>query len=360
MVTLTATIDILKSGTEAGKSGTLSSAACNLFGNNVSSSISNVLSTKKNIKKPYILGNSKLSISDTFCKSLDYFMGEQASNEYGIFENSYIITIRGNSISAITLAFDDLNRHFPNSIDIDGKQYTDDDAKWTILLSPMDTHTITINNWNTPHEPLILSGIYIDVIINLDKHNLKTIERTIVENSDISLPSWGIISNTGIIAFNDIDDEVRDYAEQLLLKDGLSVKIILSNTLTKEKQTVGMFNTAEWNYEKYSRAVSVSLKDDLEEWQNINVSAINYSPLEPQTQPLKYFYEHLQSLTPTKYRMLAFNNLDSKTKNILENITVKYPLLKASNLWDEWNKLCQVSSAYIYKNNTGSTIFICS
>lgn len=359
MITMTATIDILKSGTGAGESGTLSALSCNLSGDNVSSGISEIMAVKRRIKRPFILGKSKLGSGDTYTKELDYYMSRQLANAYGVFENPYTITISGTNITAITLAFDDLNNRFPKSIIIDGATYTDDDPKWTIKLDSANTHTVTIGNWNTPNESLILSGIYIDVTIELNKRNMTGIDFSIMERSDTSKPSWGIISNSGTLNFNDIDAEVKDYAEQLLLVDGLDVTILLNDALAGINQVIGRFNTNSWNYDKYNRTVSVNIKDDLEEWQDINVAALNYVPTISLSQSLKYFYEYLYSKTPAKYNMFAFDELDATTKDVLTNTIVQYPYLESKNLWGEWEKLCQASQAYIYKNGKGRTVFLC-
>lgn len=135
MITLTARIEILKSTDKGGDSGTLAALACNLSGNNISGEIGAIKAVKRRIKQPFILGKSILGKGDTYCKELDYYMGAQLANDYGVFDKPYTITISGKNIKAITLAFDDLNNRFPKSVTVDGISYTDDDPKWTISLS---------------------------------------------------------------------------------------------------------------------------------------------------------------------------------------------------------------------------------
>lgn len=348
MITMTATIDILKSGTGTGESGMLSDLSCNLSGNNISNGISALKAVKRRIKRPFILGKSKLGIGDTYCKELDYYMGAQLANDYGVFENPYSITINGTSITAITLAFDDLNNRFPKSITVDGQTYIDDDPKWTIInLTQKDTHTVTINNWNIPNEPLILSGIYIDVSIDLDRRNLTGIDFSIMQRSDTTKPSWGIISNSGTIRFNDIDGEVKDYAEQFLLQSGLGVKIFLNNTLADESQIIGVFKTSEWNYDKYSRAVNLSIKDDLEKWQNIKLT----QKIEFFNKTMIYVYNYLVSKTPKYY---SFKTLSNDITAYLSNIKSPILISGEESLWNKWYEFCDVCGLYLFKNKEGN------
>lgn len=355
MITLTATIDILKSSDSGGDNGTLSDLSCNLSGNNISGQIGAIKAVKRRIARPFILGKSILGAGDTYCKELDYYMGTQLANEYGIFENPYTITINGSNITAITLAFDDRNNRFPKSIIIDGKTYVDDDYKWTIAVDKSDTHTIVISNWNTPNEPLILLGIYIDITMFIDRFNVTSIERTIMKQSDTSKPSWGIISNTGRIDFNDVDGEIKDYAEQLLLIDGLTTTITLNNTLIGAQEVIGVLKTSDWSYDRYSRKVSVSLKDDLVEWQDIAVEGINYIPNVSESKTAKDIYDYLYSKTPDRYKMYSYDELDSKTQQVLKNTRIIYPVLYSDNLWASWNKLCALCKLNIFKNNYGRT-----
>lgn len=362
MITLTARIELFKSGTGNGENGTISDVSLSPFtlsGNNASADINAVKGSKKTIKKPFVFGKSVLGAGDKYYGQLDYFMGGQLSDDNGNFANAYTITVNGSNINAITLAFDDLNGAYPKSIVIDentDNPYVDDDPFWTISLDSGSSHKFTISNWNKPNSPLIISGIYIDLDIEIDIRNKVRLERSLFDRADINLPSYGIISNTGSIAFNDIDGEVKDYAEQQILKSGLNVTISLNNTLTKASQTIGVLKTADWDYDSYNRAVTVQLKDYLEEWQDIMVTEFYFDLKSGASKTLKYYYEFLYNLTPQKFNMLSFNELDTKTQNILENTVIRYPYLNRDNLWRQWNKLCQVAQSHIYTQNN-RTIF---
>jgi hypothetical protein len=359
MITLTARIDLI-----SGNNGALSSLLSNLSGSNISSEIGAILGVKKQVANPFIFGVSKFGDGSTFSDTVDYFIGGQSSNEKGEFSTPYDLTISGANIKSFTIAFDTANNRYPYYVFIDGEKYANDDAIFTANVPNANVHTIKIDNWNSPNYPLVITGIYVDISIDIDYRNLIALNRNITYRGDNKLPSYGIISNTGNLEFNDIDGEIKDYAEQMLLSSDLKVTINLNNTLKKASQQLGVFETETWDYDNDNRSVSVSLKDDLEDWQDIHIEGLNYDPRNPfailRNGSMEDLYRWLQDsrITPQKYKMLPFEELDGKTRNILKNTTISYPLLKQDTLWEQWQKLCEVCGLYIYKNNEGKTVCV--
>ena len=254
-------------------------------------------------------------------------------------------------INSLTIDFDKINNRHPKRIYIDDVEYIDDDPIFTIAnLNSSTRHKIRIDNWNSPNYPLVITGIYAEVNIDIDYRNLISISRSIFDRSDLKLPSFGIISNTGNIEFNDNSGEIRDYAEQLLLQSGLSCEIKLNNTLVDgASETIGLFETDQWDYDNDNRVVSVSLKDDLEEWQDI---LLEEYPLQ-NAMTMYEIYEYLVGKTPSKWEFILDNET---TTTRLKNITCPYPYLESDNLWAQWQKLCEVCALYIYKNNDGKVV----
>lgn len=198
------------------------------------------------------------------------------------------------------------------------------------------------------------------VEIEFNRRNIINIESSIFLRSDISLPSWGIISNSGRLTFKDIDKKFLYFADAGWLVEGLKVQMFLKDTLLKKQEMLGTFYTDVWEYDNDNFEVSVSLKDDLEEWQDISVSGFDYDPRNPskilQNQNMKDFYEWLEERTPEKYNVLPFEQLDEKVKYILLATEIKYPYLQSGTLWSAWKKLCEVCGLYLYKNNRGQTV----
>ena len=240
--------------------------------------------------------------------------------------------------------------------------FVDDDPIFNIVDLKLGNFVyIEIEDWNKPNSPLVITGIYTEPSIEVDLKNQNALNRNIVDRADTMLPSYGIISNVGNIDFNDTTGNILDYANQNFLTGDMRVEFTLTNTLTKKSQLVGVFKTSEWNYDNNNRAVSVALKDDLEEWQDIFVEGINYDPRERykvlKNGSMEDLYNWLHERTPSKYQMLTFEELDDITKEILSNTKLQYPLLEEGTLWEQWTKLCQVCGCYIYKNNKGKTTF---
>lgn len=201
-----------------------------------------------------------------------------------------------------------------------------------------------------------LFGEKIDVEAIFDRRNLLSLEGEIIDRGDIQLPSWGIISNGGSLSFKDKNFRFYNYANAGILKEGIKVELFLNNTLSKSKNQVGTYYTSKWEYDNDNNSVSVSLKDDLEEWQDINVYGIDYDPRNPESKTMDFFYNYLHGKTPEKYNMLSFGELDDKTSTILKLTTIKYPLMGSGNLWEQWVKLCECCALYIYKNKNARTV----
>lgn len=367
MITLTARINLISND-----SGTLSGITSGISKNNISSEIGAIKGVKSQGSNPFILGASELGNGSTFSDAVNYFISDYRYmeekgfvkvNNNGIEETqkSLSFTVSGKNITSLTIAFDTVNNRHPNTIKIDYVEYADDDAIFTVgNLPSANSHFISIDNWNSPNYPLVITGIYVEISIDIDYRNLISLNSSITYRGDNKLPSYGIISNTGNLEFNDLNGEIRDYAEQMLLTSDLKVVINLNNTLANAYEQVGVFETRDWDYDNNNRSVSVSLKDDLEEWQDIQVDGFGYDPRNPNAvlinKSMSNLYDWLERKTPSKYNMLKFNELDGQTQIILMNTLIEYPLLKNGTLWEQWTKLCQVCGLYIYKNNQGETV----
>lgn len=195
-------------------------------------------------------------------------------------------------------------------------------------------------------------------IIEINQRNLISMESSIFDRSDIKYPSFGIVSNTGNIKFNDTNGKVLDYAEQGALIEGLKCVIYLANDIVEEaNRVVATMETSQWDYDNDNQIVTVTIKDDLEEWQDINVPNYPYDQRDITSKPLKIFYDYLYNITKENYNISSFEALeDDLTKDILQNTYIQYPLLKEASLWQQWTKLCEVCQLHIYKNRNGAVV----
>lgn len=195
--------------------------------------------------------------------------------------------------------------------------------------------------------------------IPINKKNALSIDGSIIDRANIILPSWGIISNTGRLSFVDYDGTIKKRAEDLKLTENLKVSILLQNTITKKEKQLNNFLTSKWDYDSNDKKVLVTLKDGLEEWQDIQIEGFDFDIRNPAkvlpNKNMADLYKWLQYRTPTKYFMKPFDSLDVETKNILNATMIVYPLLNSGTLWAQWTKLCVACGLYIYRTPQGET-----
>lgn len=351
MIRITAKIQI---GDDGGK---LSYIYNNRTGGiNASMALQEVIGHNTPIQKPFILGRSRLGGGDCFTKKANFFIGAESSDQYKIFQKGYKFSLRGENITQITIVFNKEKNEYPRSITIDGETFYDDDPTWTIPIASGNEHVIEIMNWNKAFSPLVITSLYTDLSIELDESNLIDFERTIMDRSDTSAPSYGVISNSGSLSFIDVDGEVADYVAQQIVNSKNIISAHLYNDKTGIERQIAYFNAQKWSYQNSQSLVSITLKDDLEEWQYINVSAIYYNPKISTPKSAEWLYREVHKQTPAKYKMLEFEELDDETKAVLSGTTIKYPILESGSLWSAWDKLCQLCFLRIFKNNSGRTV----
>lgn len=355
MITITARINISENG------GSISGLEINGEGNNISSGISSVMGKNASTRtNAFILDSSKLDSGAYLVDRVNYFIGAQLSDEAGNFSTPYTLTINGSNISTAIIVFDKENGRHPNTVIVDGETFYDDDAQFELVFnSASDTHTVVIPNWNTPNSPLIITSIYAEIDIYIDRRNLLSFNSDIVDRADTKYPSYGIISNSANLTFSDLDEQVLDFISQKVLHSGIKVNVWLNNSDNNAQEQVCVMETRELSYDNDNRQVRVTLKDNLEEWQEINVEALNYyeadgTPKSPKT--AKWLYEYLLEKTPKKFIMHKFDELSDETKSVLDNTTIKYPTLESSTLWDAWQKLCELCLLHIYVDNNGVVV----
>lgn len=356
MITITAKINI--SGDNKGTINSITTSAEKI---NVSADLNSVINAQGiSLGNPFILGKSRLG-SGAYCtNSLPYFVGRYLADSNGNFSQSYTITISGSNISSCIIVFDKENGRHPNTIIVDGETLYDDDAQFEIAFTnTANTHTIVISNWNTPNEPLIITSIYASLDIEINRKNLISFNSDITDRANSREPSYGIISNSGNLTFADFDEQALDLITQQILHSGIEVDVFLNNTFSNMTEKVCSMEIRELSYDNDNRQVQLSLKDNLEEWQEINVPGIGYYLSNGDTigaQSAKWLYLNLRKETPSKYHMQLFEELDSETQNILENTVIQYPTLEEDTLWNDWDKLCELCMLHIYVDNNGKTI----
>ena len=240
--------------------------------------------------------------------------------------------------------------------------YVDDDPQIEIHFpNTSNSHTIEISNWNTPNEPLIITGIYADLSIDIGLNNLISFNSTIQDRDSSDYPTYGLISNTATLNFADLDEQTKDLITQKILHSGITVTVELVNDTANKREQICQMEIRNLSYDNNNRSVSLSLKDNLEDLQDINFEGISYTPTVSTPKTAKEIYDILYEATKklNKYQWQSYDELDEEVKDRLNSITIQYPTMESSNLWDGWNKLCQLCLLHIYIDNNNVVVVKC-
>lgn len=356
MISLNAKIDLIK-GEE------IKDLSIDGLKNNISGNLT-VGEFHRNTKNPFVLGSAILGESITFENEVDYFMGKHLSFSDGYFKDNWNNNIQTYSLDIssvdketplnyITICFDTKINQHPKTIELykmDGnekthlKTYYVDYSIFVINLSEyaVSNIIIEIDNWNVVGRPLIISSVFVNLSIIINKQNLLSYEGDNFYKLDIDKNSFGIISNRGYIEFNDEYGDIEYFARKKLINNTLDINIFLHDSIKKTNIPISAYKTSIWNYDSNSKIAKITLMDDLQEWQEIST----IMPLKPKSSAFEIF-EVLKSVVPSKW---IFAELDEKTQNALKKTVIFYPYLRNDNLWEQFKKICIICGLVLYKN----------
>ena len=355
MIKLYAEIELL-----SGNNDKYNYATCNNKGIENSAEISEILGKSVSAVNPFIIGED--FYNRTLEQKLQYFHGSIYSNDYGMFETPYEIEFTTKEpIDTFFISFDTYNKAFPKKIklyaDVDGVMtpigdFEDDDVQWEFKLSKATKKVkFFVFEWSMPNKPFVITGIYSDLKLTLDYTKITDISCGIVTQADFYKPSYGIVSNSGYIEFNDYYNEIMDYIDLGLLKEGALVHIFIENSLVKsQKYQVCEMYTDKWTYDTENKSVRVSLVDGLERLQDIEFEGIPYYPRVSRLKAYNYIYNVLKE--KTKNLGIGFK-ITSDMIVYLTSFNNPYPYMESSSLWSAWQKFGEATKTHIYKNSNG-------
>jgi hypothetical protein len=182
------------------------------------------------------------------------------------------------------------------------------------------------------------------------KRNILYVDSEIGDRSAIAMPSVGIISNRGSLRFADFDGTI----DRLIATEGLSenykCELFLTDTLSKAETSLGEFYATDWQYDSNSKEVSVTLADDLVEWQDIEYNASDNIGEGTAYQMYDVLVQHN---VPSKWKFMP---LDAKTQQVLEQYVISNVYWNKTNLWALFNKLCEACGLHIFKNRENKVV----
>lgn len=361
MLQIKARINI--SGTTQGATIT---AVSNLKGNNVSGVVNDVVNkVSVPLGNPFVLGRSVTGIKDVYYDKLPYYMGGQLADENGVFPEKYIITLTGKTLSNYIIVFDKENNRHPNYVKVDGNFIIDNETQLELPIdNELETHTIEIDNWNAPDYPMIITGLYAIKDLEITQKNLESFSSNIMDRQSAEHPTYGLISNSANLSFYDFNEEALDLIITKVLHSGIFVSVWIGDDETGVNEQICEMEIRDLTYDNNNRKVNLILKDNLEDWQKINVSDISYDPRPEKNNPktAEWYYKQLYWIANDyvglkwRYKVLWFDELDNETQKILSNTIIQYPILESGNLWDSWNKLCELCLLHTYINNQNKVV----
>ena len=207
----------------------------------------------------------------------------------------------------------------------------------------------------TPIGTLSMFGESVNAQVDLNKRNTISIESKTEDRGDITVPSYGIVSNGGSLSFKDNKQRFLNYADAGVLADGQEIKIFVENKQKKAKQQVGVYYSTDWDYDNNNRAVSVSFKDRLEEWQEIYIDEI---PLSSSSEKLNmyHFFNILREKAESRGFVFLVDDSAIESMSKTEGETL---YMEKGTLWGNFSKICEICSLYIYQNRDGK-VFVFS
>ena len=350
MIKLTAQIKVIDGG------GLVESATMNVEPNNIGSDISSVVGVERQARLSAFSGLSLANDGSFYDTKVDYYVGSVVSDSNGTFATPYELVVKfsGNTSRPLTICFDNARGQHPNTIIVNGTKHDVSSEKITIATEIESTHTIIISNWSEANAPLVITGIYTSLVLDLDYTRIANIEGQHIQRSKIDKPSYGIYSNTGQLQIVDPKGEIKYYTEKRMLQNGNPIELTLENTLNGFRQTVGVFNTTDWDYDYIGATASCTLSENLSELQEIDFASV---PLKVGTivggeDVYKMFYE----ATPSKYKFLRFDDLAEGVKARLRSISMPMFFVNEGGLWAQWTKLCELCRGYIMNDFLGNAV----
>jgi hypothetical protein len=180
--------------------------------------------------------------------------------------------------------------------------------------------------------------------VTYEIRNLSSIEFSGQDRSEPTRPCWGIKSNSGTLEMRDTDDVILSLHKSGIL--GKS-KISIYLNANSRKQLIGGFYVVEAFKQIGEGITTIHFKDELENWQNIQMDKYYYPYLDNKIS----ISTILNTLLGKAGKQLRYAN--ETTGNYLENFLMTCPIIEAGTLWAQMSKICEVGACYIYCDDKG-------
>ena len=345
--------------------GTVNSAQFN-NNNNISynstanSSLGQIVGKEVKQTRPFLLDNTPLvggedheipKTSDMYVLAdrVNYFIGSLVSGEDGTFPGgaSYSITINGADFNGITIVFDKDDEVWPTEITVNGESYTNDDPTFTVGgLGGVDSLDVTITQLNKPNKGLIVTGVYVDITIVVDEKSLNSFTYSLYDREYNGEPSYGVVSNSGVLSFVDSTGEILDYIQmKIILKDS-QVEIYAINTITKKRELFVKGIVGEVSYDNDNFVVEVTIRDIIERLQTTNFNLPFAESIGIET-IITQINDVMPSNITVKFDAETASNIQDMIDGGIKNV-----YFDTGSVWDFLQNLCITFNLICYSEST--------
>lgn len=305
--------------------------------NNVSADISNVKDKIKKSNDIFLLGASKFSEKSRFVyDKLDYYVSQDISNKYGVFNDEHLITFRAtNDTSLIFIYFDLYNNAYPKRMLVDDEVVRVNSAVACFPISTTGEHTIRISSWSQPNRPLIIQGM--QPYYNISGGQFVSCEFSAQDREDALSPCWGLKSNSGRLDFYDgygVINNLNSFGKIV------GMPIDLYCDCGDRSSQIGGFYISNVSQDKQAINTTVEFQDELAQWQELEVEK-------------KHLTEEMSVMAFANTLNIPLRYDDSATSSFLRSIIIKFPYIEGGSYWAVWTKICEFAMCYISCNEYG-------
>lgn len=274
--------------------------------------------------------------------SSELYDASDATKGYKINNASekYSFTLTGEEISHFKIVFDSSMNIYPKVLAVNGRLYYNNNIEFECFDISSDNITVDILSLNDSNVPVVINSILFDTHIVYDRHNgLMEIKRGSEKTADNVLPQYGIVGQYGHAQFIDYTKTVENLIKNNKLSKVVAVTIYNGNMVLGKYET-----SSNWDYNVYSKEVSIDLQDRIMKWQDVRISKneISYNV------SASYIYNYLLQFCDE----FTFS-VDKEVMSFWSSITVPYFYLEDDTLWNQWGKFLNLTQSVLYTMSNG-------
>ena len=295
----------------------------------------NLLKTKFDGARPFILGKSKFNDECIYLEEYDGIIVYNNNEDYTI---DYTMIIKGQNMGMISIQFDKLLNEYATELYINDVKYENNNILFNVPLdNNYDTLTIRLTKWSKPKRAIVIDGIYLSNIITYGNKNISNLKIGSEISSNNKKPSFSCNGRYGNFDILNINNQIIKYINNGNLNDKTKVDILLNGS------SLGTFYSKKWSFNESTKKINVELNDYISNFENIIVPVIETPFYETAFSLFKYLF---------KFTGIDSYRMTSDMKDKLLNIKlygIWYP--QSKSLLEQFNDFCELTLSNVFINN---------